>query len=133
LLAIIRALRKWRADLLGTQFYIYTDHRTLENFDTQKDLSRHQLCWQEFLSQYDMSITYICGEDNIVADALSHLPPNCFSDEIEPDSINAVLSIVTDQLILKKIRIGYLNNEFCKQVASSCMKGWTESNGLWYI
>jgi hypothetical protein len=31
LLAIIRALRKWRADLIGRQVLIYTDHRTLEN------------------------------------------------------------------------------------------------------
>jgi hypothetical protein len=46
LLAIIRALKKWRADLLGSHIYIYTNHRTLENFDTQKDLSRRQLRWQ---------------------------------------------------------------------------------------
>jgi len=39
MLAIIHALKKWCSDLLGTRFYIYTDHRTLENFDTQKDLS----------------------------------------------------------------------------------------------
>jgi RNase H-like domain found in reverse transcriptase/Reverse transcriptase (RNA-dependent DNA polymerase) len=39
LLAIICTLKKWCSDLLGTHFYIYTDHRTLENFDTQKDLS----------------------------------------------------------------------------------------------
>ena len=45
LLAIIRALKKWRSDLLGTHFIVYTDHRTLENFDTQKDLSRRQLRW----------------------------------------------------------------------------------------
>jgi RNase H-like domain found in reverse transcriptase len=39
LLAIICALKKWCSDLLGTHFYIYTDHCTLKNFDTQKDLS----------------------------------------------------------------------------------------------
>jgi Reverse transcriptase (RNA-dependent DNA polymerase)/RNase H-like domain found in reverse transcriptase len=39
LLAVIHALKKWCSDLLGTHFYVYTDHRTLENFDTQKDLS----------------------------------------------------------------------------------------------
>jgi hypothetical protein len=133
LLAIIRALRKWRSDLLGTPIYIYTDHRTLENFDTQKDLSRRQLRWQEFLSQYDLTITYIRGEDNTVADALSRLPPNCFTDELDPNSINAVLSIATDESILKKIKIGYTEDEFCKRVASSSMKGWHESNGLWYI
>lgn len=59
LLAIICALKKWCSDLLGTQFYMYTDHHTLENFDTQKDLSHCQLCWQEFLSQYDITINYI--------------------------------------------------------------------------
>ena len=40
LLAIIHALKKWRSDLLGIPIYVYTDHRTLENFDTQRDLSR---------------------------------------------------------------------------------------------
>lgn len=39
LLAIICALKKWRSDLLGTPILIYTNHRTLENFDQQKDLS----------------------------------------------------------------------------------------------
>ena len=43
LLAMIRALKKWHSDLLGAEFTVYTDHRTLENFNTQHDLSRHQL------------------------------------------------------------------------------------------
>lgn len=46
LLVIIHALKKWWSDLLGNKIFLYTDHRTLENFDTQKDLSRQQLCWQ---------------------------------------------------------------------------------------
>lgn len=40
LLTIIRALQKWCSDLLGAPITIYTDHRTLENSDSQKDLSR---------------------------------------------------------------------------------------------
>lgn len=39
MLAIVCALKKWQSDLLGTQFIVYMDHRTLEIFDTQKDLS----------------------------------------------------------------------------------------------
>jgi RNase H-like domain found in reverse transcriptase len=35
MLAIIRALDKWHADLLGVPFLVYTDHKTLENFDNQ--------------------------------------------------------------------------------------------------
>ena len=63
-----------RSDLLGSEFIVYTDHRTLENFDTHRDLSKRQLRWQEFMSQYEMNITYIRREDNCVADALSWLP-----------------------------------------------------------
>ena len=74
LLAIVHFLKKWRADLLGIPIIVYTDHRTLENFNTQRDLFRRQLRWQEFMSQYDMTIVYIPGEDNSVADALSRLP-----------------------------------------------------------
>jgi hypothetical protein len=50
LLAIIQALKKWRSDLLGIPIVVYTDHHTLQIFDTQKDLSRHQLRWQELMS-----------------------------------------------------------------------------------
>ena len=79
LLAIIRALKKWRADLIGVPFTIFTDHKTLENFHTQRDLSRRQARWMEFLSQYDGKIVYIKGEDNTVADALSRIPVNSLS------------------------------------------------------
>jgi len=74
LLAIIRALKKWKYDLLGTEFFVYTDHKTLLNFHTQRDLSRRQARWMEFLSIYDCKFIYVKGEANSVADALSRLP-----------------------------------------------------------
>lgn len=74
MLAIIRALTKWRVDLLGIPFLIYTNHKTLENFHTQRDLSHRQARWMEFMSQYDAKIVYVKGEDNTIADALSRLP-----------------------------------------------------------
>lgn len=39
MLAIICALQKWCLDLIGVPFMVYTDHKTLENFDCQQDLS----------------------------------------------------------------------------------------------
>lgn len=108
LLAIIRALKKWRSDLIGVPFTIYTDHKTLENFHKQWELSRRQARWMEFLSQYEGKIVYIKGEDNTVADALSRLPDICdlssssstaenhalpiFHDAISKNSIASVLS-----------------------------------------
>ncbi|KAJ3495874.1 hypothetical protein NLJ89_g10566 [Agrocybe chaxingu] len=74
LLAILRGIRKWKVDLLGAPFYVYTDHKTLLNFNTQKDLSRRQARWMEELSIYDCKFVYVKGEDNSVADALSRFP-----------------------------------------------------------
>ncbi|KAJ2913860.1 hypothetical protein MD484_g6573, partial [Candolleomyces efflorescens] len=71
MLAVVRALKKWRAELLGMPFLIYTDHRTLQFFETQKDLSQRQARWMEFLCQYDGKIVYIKGDENSAADALS--------------------------------------------------------------
>jgi RNase H-like domain found in reverse transcriptase len=42
LLAIIQALKKWHTDLVGSMFLVFTDHKTSENFNTQKELSRRQ-------------------------------------------------------------------------------------------
>ena len=139
LLTLIRALKKWRADLLGSPIYVYTDHKTLENFDTQKDLSRRQLRWQEFLSQYNIQMTYICGEDNTVVDALSRVPPNSFPNETVKNSpmssppLTAVLSITTDPQLLEHIIQGYSNDEFCKHLPSSGMKSLQHHAGLWYL
>ena len=73
LLAIIRALKEWWTDLICVPFTIFTDHKMLENFHAQWDLSCHQARWIKFLSQYDRKIVYIKGEDNSVADALSRI------------------------------------------------------------
>jgi len=48
-----------------------------------------------------MTVTYIRGEDNTVATALSRLPMNCFQDE-QQQSVAAVLSIATDLSYLTK-------------------------------
>ena len=42
LLSIMRAIKKWKHDLIGCPFFVYTDHKTLLNFATQRDLSRQK-------------------------------------------------------------------------------------------
>ena len=91
------------------------------------------------MSQYDMTIVYIPGEDNTVADALSHIPEGGYPGKTVVDTtspgIHAVLLITTDPSILRAIQTGYDSDEFCKKVISSAssMQGITTSNGLWYI
>ena len=43
LLSIIHILKKWHTNLTGSKIYVYMDHKTLQNFDQQCDLSHHQL------------------------------------------------------------------------------------------
>jgi hypothetical protein len=74
LLAIVKALKKWRSHLLGAHFEVFTDHRTLEYFQSQKEMSRRQMRWSMYMADFDYNITYIRGEDNTAADALSRMP-----------------------------------------------------------
>jgi hypothetical protein len=136
LLSIVRALKKWQANLLGGPIYVYTNHRTLENFDSQKELSHRQLRWQEYMSQFEMSITYIKGEDNTVADALSRLPADTFEGEEESGNcVASILKVSADDELLKKIQAGYKEDDYCKKMINNkgSTLGLSESNGLWYV
>lgn len=75
LLAVIRALQCWRAELIGLQaeepFLIITDHEALKYFGTKRPLNARQAGWAELLAQYHFQITYRPGKENAAADALS--------------------------------------------------------------
>ena len=71
LLTIIHVLHKWKVNLIGSPFFVYTDHKTLLNFHTQWDLSWCQACWMEELAIYDCKFVYVKGELNTVANSLS--------------------------------------------------------------
>jgi hypothetical protein len=149
LLAIIRALKKWCVELLSTPFTVYTDHRTLENFMTQRDLSRRQAHRQEFFAQYDFTIKYIPGEDNTVAVTLSCLLPNIDdlpsyakqtvhlpSDiQANTDPIALILSITPNPNLLKDIKTGYDQDPWCIKLAKlvDSLPGLRHENGLMYL
>ena len=141
LLAIIHALKKWRADLLGGPIAIFTDHRTLENFDTQRDLSHRQAHWQEFMAQFEMKIYYVKGKDNMVADALSCLPVGEATPSVQSRHeswmaglVNVTMTISVDQSFQNDVKRGYLEDNFVKKIATGTnVPGMHEENGLWYV
>lgn len=74
LLAIVRSLEFWRAELIGLQttpFEIITDHKALIFFSTKRLLNRRQANWAGFLAQFHFNISYRPGSENVVADAMT--------------------------------------------------------------
>jgi hypothetical protein len=86
-LAIIEALKRWRHYFLGSKLVIKTDQQSLK-FITDQRITKgvqHKLMLK--LLEFDFSIEYKKGKENVVADALSlanfgncrqyPLPPQC--------------------------------------------------------
>ena len=110
--SIIHALWQWHTDLLGNHFIIYTDHHTLENFMTQKDLSRHQCWWSEFMSQFNCEIRYIDGHKNTIADALSHttfLDKSVHNPPSPQDVIATLITIPPHSKCISEFQSTHLN------------------------
>jgi hypothetical protein len=63
LLAIFEAFKIWRHYLegSGTPIDVVTDHKNLEYFATTKLLTRHQVRWSEYLSQFNLIIRFRPG------------------------------------------------------------------------
>ena len=73
MLAIVEALKQWRAYLLEAkhQTIIKSDHKNLQYFMTTKKLNRQQAQWAEILAEYDFNIQHCKEKNNNWADILS--------------------------------------------------------------
>ncbi|KAA0035938.1 pol protein [Cucumis melo var. makuwa] len=71
LAAVVFALKIWRHYLYGEKIQIFTDHKSLKYFFTQKELNMRQRRWLELVKDYDCEILYHPGKANVVVDALS--------------------------------------------------------------
>ena len=72
LLAVMKALKKWRQHLIGTgPFEIWTDHRNLTYFQKPQNINRRQAGWVQKMQEYDFTLHYLEGKKNVRADALS--------------------------------------------------------------
>ena len=71
LAAVVFTLRIWRHYLYGVPCRIFTDHKSLQYLFTQKELNMRQRRWIELMKDYECTIEYHPGKENVVADALS--------------------------------------------------------------
>jgi len=70
LLSIVETLKEYRNILLGHQIEVFTDHKNLvyKTFNTERVMR-----WRLIIEEFGPKLTYIKGESNVVADALSRM------------------------------------------------------------
>ena len=87
LLSIVETLKEYRNILLGHEIEVFTDHKNLvyKNFNTERVMR-----WRLLIEEFGPKLTYIKGESNIVADALSRMrlteadfSPEAFAGDID--------------------------------------------------
>jgi hypothetical protein len=84
LLAILKALMSWEDKLIGRKITIVTDHKSLEFFKTQGQLSCCQSRWWEYLSRFNYDIHYVKGKTNVITDIFSRFYHNCDDNPVSP-------------------------------------------------
>jgi hypothetical protein len=106
-LAILEALKKWRHYLLGNRLIIKTDQQSLRFMTTQKltEGIQHKLLLK--LLEFDYTIEYKKGKENIAADALSrrdakcHAITVCVPEWLEDVKLSYVQDTDSDKLLRK--------------------------------
>ena len=97
LAAIVFALKIWRHYLYGEKCFIYTDHKSLKYFPSQRELNLRQWRWMELIKDYDCVIDYHPGKANVVADALSRKTVQMLR------ALNAHLSLSDDGTVVVEL------------------------------
>ncbi|MDV3187757.1 MAG: ribonuclease H family protein, partial [Sweet potato little leaf phytoplasma] len=75
LMAIVKAVQKWRPYLLGQRFLIRTDQQALRFLVDQTVIQPEYQKWISKLLGYNFEVQYRPGLENKATDALSRLPP----------------------------------------------------------
>ena len=99
MMAILAAVKKWNAYLMGRHFQIKTDHYSLKFLLDQQATTPAQQTWIIKMMGYDYKVVFRKGVTNTVADALSRKPLIQF----------CAISVVTGDL-LQKIQQSWLSD-----------------------
>jgi len=68
---VVFALKTWRHYLYGSQFQIFSDHKSLKYLFDQKELNMRQKRWMKYMKDCDFELLYHPGKANVIVDALS--------------------------------------------------------------
>jgi hypothetical protein len=106
-MTILLVVEKWRSYLLGREFVIRIDHKSLSYLTEQKVTTQLQQKAVIKLMDLNFKIQYKKGINNVVADALSRNP--------DPQSVFAISTPAASWL--DRLQEGYYDDENTKQLS----------------
>ena len=140
---------KWEDKFLGRKFTVVTDHKGLEYFKTQPNLSLRQTRWWEYLSCFNYNTIHVEGTWNQIADSLSHYyeyntiedehPNSEFIkvDELDPDGDLAPIqwfieiwnnAIRQSQRLQEKIPAVWLESQMLNETFNNVPVEWEQED-----
>ena len=101
--ALVLAVRHWYVYLAGTTFVLNSDHNPLVYLRAQKDPRGKFGRWIAELEEYDYTVKYVSGVDNVEADPFSR---NRAADHAQPESLfdNKIYAVVDNQSFIEQLR-----------------------------
>ena len=84
-LALVFGIKKFETVLRHQPFVVYTDNKSVVNWQTMKDQSHTFQRWFSFLAEFHFHVEFRPGKLNINADSLSRLPSN--ESDLHPDEV----------------------------------------------
>ena len=133
LLSVIFALERFHHYVYGYTAMVQTDHKPLVSV-WKKSIVCNSPRLQRLLlrlSQYNVSIEYLKGKDNIVADALSRVSPQPIPKEGEEAEDFIPVHMLTEEIPADSTRVGDFRRATAEDTISSLLmqvvaNGWPE-------
>jgi len=126
LLAIISCIEHFDYFLYGRHFYIHTDHQPLTFLLTKSNPSKRLQRWMVRLANYNFTIVYKPGKENIIADSLSRMYddeeiiPLAPSDEDYEDLVIASIGATVEEL--EEHNTSIIAVVTAREIATTCEK-----------
>ena len=108
LLAIVFALKAFRAYIWGSRFKVLTDHKALAFMFSQKKTNELIDRWFETLLDFDFEIIHCPGISHVLPDALSRFYDADPASSREPSSVE---NVVFSQLLAQELETIPINSE----------------------
>ncbi|KAH9116245.1 hypothetical protein LEN26_012902 [Aphanomyces euteiches] len=137
LLAMKYALTKFRIYLLGSKpFVVYTDHASLRTAVQSPHISQRMARWLSFFAEFNFTVEYKPGRQNVLADALSRRPSTT-----NDTTLNHVSHVHSN--LLDRVRASYASDTWLSEILSlltgsasspkrSSLTNFSVHNGLVY-